>query len=58
MHGRTWNITCNHPVGTTKMGADGDPMAVDSRLRLGGVENLSAVDAGAPHFMPAIEPKQ
>jgi choline dehydrogenase len=44
--------TIFHPVGTTKMGADGDPMAVlDGRLRLRGVENLRVVDAGA---MPTI----
>ncbi|MGC1523272.1 MAG: GMC family oxidoreductase N-terminal domain-containing protein [Steroidobacteraceae bacterium] len=44
--------TIFHPVGTTKMGADGDPMAVlDARLRLRGVENLRVVDAGA---MPTI----
>jgi hypothetical protein len=31
--------TIFHPVGTTKMGADGDPMAVlDSKLRVRGVE--------------------
>jgi choline dehydrogenase len=44
--------TIFHPVGTTKMGADGDPMAVlDSRLRLRGVQGLRVVDAGA---MPTI----
>jgi choline dehydrogenase len=44
--------TIFHPVGTTKMGAEGDPMAVlDGRLRLRGVENLRVVDAGA---MPTI----
>jgi choline dehydrogenase len=44
--------TIFHPVGTTKMGVDGDPMAVlDGRLRLRGVENLRVVDAGA---MPTI----
>jgi choline dehydrogenase len=45
--------TIFHPVGTTKMGADNDPMAVlDARLKVrGGVENLRVVDAGA---MPAI----
>lgn len=44
--------TIFHPVGTTKMGADGDPMAVlDSRLRLRGVAGLRVVDAGA---MPTI----
>jgi choline dehydrogenase len=44
--------TIFHPVGTTKMGADGDPMAVlDSRLRVRGVSALRVVDAGA---MPTI----
>lgn len=44
--------TIFHPVGTTKMGADGDPMAVlDSKLRVRGVQGLRVVDAGA---MPTI----
>jgi choline dehydrogenase len=44
--------TIFHPVGTTKMGADDDPMAVlDSRLRVRGVDRLRVVDAGA---MPTI----
>ncbi|MGI4779479.1 MAG: GMC family oxidoreductase [Janthinobacterium lividum] len=51
--------TIFHPVGTTRMGADGDPMAVlDSRLRVrdgrGGADviaGLRVVDAGA---MPTI----
>jgi choline dehydrogenase len=44
--------TIFHPVGTTKMGADGDPMAVlDARLKVRGVEGLRVVDAGA---MPII----
>lgn len=44
--------TIFHPVGTTKMGDDHDPMAVlDSRLRVRGVANLRVVDAGA---MPTI----
>ncbi|WP_422088727.1 GMC family oxidoreductase [Variovorax sp.] len=44
--------TIFHPVGTTKMGADGDPMAVlDSKLRVRGVRGLRVVDAGA---MPTI----
>ncbi len=49
--------TIFHPVGTTKMGADGDPMAVlDSRLRVrdgrgGRIGGLRVVDAGA---MPTI----
>jgi choline dehydrogenase len=44
--------TIFHPVGTTRMGADGDPMAVlDSRLRVRGIARLRVVDAGA---MPTI----
>ena len=44
--------TIFHPVGTTKMGADDDPMAVlDSQLRVRGVAGLRVVDAGA---MPTI----
>jgi choline dehydrogenase len=44
--------TIFHPVGTTKMGAADDPMAVlDAHLRLRGVAGLRVVDAGA---MPTI----
>jgi choline dehydrogenase len=44
--------TIFHPVGTTKMGCDDDPMAVvDSQLRVRGVANLRVVDAG---IMPTI----
>ncbi|WP_441867138.1 GMC family oxidoreductase [Phaeovulum sp. W22_SRMD_FR3] len=44
--------TIFHPVGTTKMGAQDDPLAVvDSRLRLRGVAGLRVVDAGV---MPTI----
>lgn len=44
--------TIFHPVGTTKMGHDDDPMAVvDSRLRVRGIAGLRVVDAGV---MPAI----
>jgi choline dehydrogenase len=44
--------TIFHPVGTTKMGSDSDPMAVlDARLRVRGIENVRVVDAGA---MPTI----
>jgi choline dehydrogenase len=44
--------TIFHPVGTTMMGADGDPRAVlDARLRVRGVAGLRVVDAGA---MPTI----
>jgi choline dehydrogenase len=44
--------TIFHPVGTTKMGADNDAMAVvDSKLRVKGVTHLRVVDAGV---MPLI----
>jgi choline dehydrogenase len=44
--------TIFHPVGTTKMGADADPMAVlDAQLRVRGIQGLRVVDAGA---MPTI----
>ena len=44
--------TIFHPVGTTKMGRDGDAMAVvDSRLRVRGMQGLRVVDAGV---MPSI----
>ena len=44
--------TIFHPVGTTRMGHDDDPMAVvDARLRVRGVAGLRVVDAGV---MPTI----
>ena len=44
--------TIFHPVGTTRMGPAGDPMAVtDSHLRVRGVAGLRVVDAGV---MPTI----
>ena len=44
--------TIFHPVGTTRMGADDDPLAVvDSQLRVRGIAGLRVVDAGV---MPTI----
>ena len=44
--------TIFHPVGTTRMGRDDDPLAVvDARLRVRGVAGLRVVDAGV---MPRI----
>ena len=44
--------TIFHPVSTTRIGRDGDPMAVlDTRCRVRGVRGLRVVDAGA---MPQI----
>ncbi|RZL07159.1 MAG: choline dehydrogenase, partial [Rubrivivax sp.] len=44
--------TIFHPVGTTRMGRQGDPMAVlDSQMRVLGIDGLRVVDAGA---MPTI----
>jgi choline dehydrogenase len=44
--------TIFHPVGTTSMGADDDPLAVlDGRMRVRGIAGLRVVDGGA---MPTI----
>ena len=44
--------TIFHPVGTTRMGREDDPLAVvDSRLRVRGIAGLRVVDAGV---MPTI----
>jgi len=41
-------IALHHPVGTCKMGADGDAEAVlDRRMRVRGIEGLRVVDGSA-----------
>jgi choline dehydrogenase len=43
-----------HPVGTARMGADGDALAVlDARCRVRGIENLRVIDASAMPFVPS-----
>ena len=44
--------TIYHPIGTCKMGAEGDPMAVvDGQLRVRGIAGLRVVDASV---MPSL----
>src|SRR3546814_20091261 len=43
---RRWGGIGYHPVGTCRMGADGDPLAVlDTKLRVRGIAGLRVVDA-------------
>ena len=43
-----------HPIGTCRMGTDGDDMAVlDSKLRVRGLEGLRVIDASAMPFVPS-----
>ncbi len=49
-HCRNGGLSLLHPVGTCKMGVDGDAV-VDARLRVRGVEGLRVVDAS---IMPSI----
>jgi len=50
---RNNGMTVYHPVGTAKMGKDGDEMAVtDSRLRVKGVKGIRVVDASVFVCLP------
>ena len=43
-----------HPVGTCRMGPEGDGMAVlDKQLRVRGIEGLRVIDASAMPFVPS-----
>lgn len=49
---RFWAMSCYHPSGTCKMGAESDPtVIVDPQLRVKGVKGLRVVDAS---IMPRI----
>jgi len=43
-----------HPVGSARMGPEGDPMAVlDARLRVRGIDGLRVIDCAAMPFIPS-----
>ena len=43
-----------HPVGTTRMGKDDDPMAVvDTQLRVRGIDGLRVIDCSVMPFIPS-----
>ena len=51
-HIRTTSMTVHHPLGTCRMGSDGDEMAVvDSELRVRGTEGLRVIDASVMPYM-------
>jgi choline dehydrogenase/4-pyridoxate dehydrogenase len=53
-HIRNTSITVHHPIGTCKMGTDGDDSAVvDPQLRVRGVEALRVVDASVMPDLPS-----
>ncbi len=53
-HCRRMVKTNYHPVGTARMGRDGDPMAVlDTRLRVRGTERLRVIDCAAMPTIPS-----
>lgn len=52
---RSYARTIYHPVGTTKMGPDSDPLAVvDSSLRVRGVQGLRVADASVMPLIPNV----
>jgi len=56
-YGRRVAHTVYHPAGTTKMGADGDKMAVcDAELRVRGLKGVRIADAGVFPVMTSINP--
>ena len=53
-YARNTGATTYHVMGTCKMGADGDPMAVvDPRLKVRGLDGLRVVDASVMPTMPS-----
>ena len=51
---RTDGMSVYHPVGSTKMGAADDPLAVvDSACRVHGIEGLRVVDASVFPLLPS-----
>ena len=47
--------TIYHPIGTCKIGADGDEFAVvDSALRVRGVQGLRVIDASVMPLIPNV----
>jgi 4-pyridoxate dehydrogenase len=52
-HIKKTSITVHHPLGTCKMGADSDPLAVvDTELKVRGIDALRVVDASVLPDMP------
>jgi 4-pyridoxate dehydrogenase len=53
-HIRNTSITVHHPIGTCKMGLDGDEFAVvDPQLRVRGIDALRVVDASVMPDLPS-----